>query len=208
MLWVVSPLQILLGWSCVFGRESDFIKYRLSFGTHCLLPWFHFLAALMLSLCNCPYENQVHPNKCVYLLPWGEWFSLEEYRDLTIAKTGSDSWVICRNIIIALADCPKNHSLYTNCICCLHSWWVQEALPNGHWVLWGKVSAAFQGEWYFSKPEEKVKDITHGLRFLRPNKPGSPTLLPQKGLFPHIIFFSLSLPILNLDEHIWISEGH
>lgn len=30
----LSPLQILPGWSCVFGGESDFIRYRLSFGNH------------------------------------------------------------------------------------------------------------------------------------------------------------------------------
>lgn len=89
------------------------------------LSWFHFLAAVMLSLRNCPYENQVHQSKHIYLVPRGELSSFEKGTD---ARCSLDQYihykqkiwfikcVLKKYIIISLANCSKDHWLYTDCI--------------------------------------------------------------------------------------------
>lgn len=132
-LWVVSPLQILPAWSCVFGGESDFIRYRLSFGNHRLLSldfifWQRWCCPCVIVL----MRTKCSHNKCSSLLPWGGLSSLE--KDIGVRSSPEQYnhckqriWfakVLLKNIIISLADCSKDHLLHTDCIHYLHSRWM------------------------------------------------------------------------------------
>jgi len=164
------------------------------------LSWFHFLAALMLSLCNCPYENQVHQNKCIYLLPWGEWSSFETDADV---RSSLEQYHHCKQRIWFMKVLFKNTVtplillfllMVQRIICCIQIVFII-CTRDEPWSLllmgcgdWGKGWATFgDGDVCLQPSElgETVNGIAHGLRFARPNKAGSPVLFcRRRGWFP------------------------